>query len=80
MQLLPATYTEFLAVTASDSTIINCRAIYVGGAGNLALSISSTASAVTFTGVAAGSVLPIQLDQGRIMSTNTTATAIVALL
>lgn len=79
MQLLPATYSSFAAVTPSDSTAVTCRAIWVGGAGNIALSTSSTASAVTIEGVAAGTVLPIALDGGRIMSTSTTATKIVAL-
>jgi hypothetical protein len=79
MQLLPATYSTYAAVTKSDSTQLNCRAIYVGGAGNIALSVNGVADAVTITGVAAGTFLPIALDGGRIMSTNTTATAIVAL-
>lgn len=79
MQTLPATYTSFANVTKSDSTLINCRAIFVGGAGNIALSTSATDAAVTISGVAAGSILPIALDGGRIMSTNTTATNIAIL-
>lgn len=79
MQLLPATYTSFAAVTPSDTTLINCRGIFVGGSGNLALSINGTTAAVTMLNVMAGTLLPIALDAGRIMSTNTTATQIVAL-
>ena len=41
---------------------------------------SGTATAVTLTGVAAGTIVPIELNQGRVMSTNTTATLIIALL
>lgn len=69
-----AAYTGFAVVTKSDTTLINCRAIFIGGAGNIALSVDGTTAAVTITGVIAGQVLPIQLNGGRIMSTNTTAT------
>jgi len=34
---------------------------------------------VTFVAPGAGTILPIQLNQGRIMSTNTSATVIIAL-
>lgn len=78
MQLNFATYSGFAAVTASDTTRVNCRAIYIGGAGNIALSIDGATTAVTFA-VIAGQILPIALDQGRIMTTNTTATGIIAL-
>ena len=72
-------YSPGAAVTPSDTTLINCRALFVGGAGNLAVASSGTATAVTLTGVAAGTIVPIGLNQGRVMSTNTTATLIVAL-
>lgn len=75
-----ATYGSFAAVTKSDTTLVTCRAIYVGGAGNVAISPTAAGvDAVTITGVPAGAILPFNLEQGRIMSTNTTATAIVAL-
>lgn len=79
MQLAALTYTTFADVTKSDTTLINCRAIYIGGAGNIALSTSASATAVTITAPPVGTILPISLEGGRIMSTNTTATAIVAL-
>lgn len=72
------TYSSFLGVTPSDTTLINCSAIYVGGAGNVAVATQGGA-AVTLVGAPAGSVLPINLIEGRIMATNTTATSIVAL-
>lgn len=78
MQLLNATYTIPIAITKSDSTAVTCRGIYVGGAGNLAVSISATATPVVILGVTAGTFLPLALNNGRIMSTDTTATNITA--
>ena len=63
------------AVTPSDSTALDFQAVYVGGAGDVAISSSATTAAVTFTGVIAGTILPIKGK--RIMSTNTTATDLV---
>ncbi len=65
------------SVTPSDSADLTyrTRAIYVGGDGSVVASIGGTN--VTFVGVVAGTVLPIQAD--RILSTGTTATNIVAL-
>jgi len=66
------------AITASDATDITDtpRAIYVGGAGNIA-AVMATGEVVTFTAVPAGTILPIRVK--RINATNTTATAMVAL-
>jgi len=79
MQLLAVTYHGFAAVTPSDATLLNGRALWVGGAGNVALSIDGTTAAVTLVGVAAGTLLPVSLNGGRVMSTGTTATSIVLL-
>lgn len=66
------------AVTVSDSTTYApSRAVWVGGAGNLAVVFNDQNSAVTLTGVAAGTLLPISVT--KIMSTNTTATNITIL-
>lgn len=66
------------AVTASDATTYTpTRAVWVGGAGNLAVVFADQDAAVTLTGVVAGTLLPIAVT--KIMNTNTTATAIVAL-
>lgn len=66
------------AVTASDSTTLSgVRGVYVGGAGNVAMTFPGQSSAVTFVGVSAGTILPVQ--PVKIMSTNTTATDILAL-
>lgn len=69
------------AVTPHDTNTINCtRGLYVGGAGDVKVSMADDAkgdATVTFTAVPAGSLLPIQVK--RVFSTGTTATAIVAL-
>lgn len=66
-----------VVVTPSDSTVVEARALYVGGAGNVAVKCQVNDTAVTFVGVAAGTILPVAAYN--VMSTNTTATNIVAL-
>lgn len=66
------------AVTPSDATILpTTRALYIGGAGDVAVIFAGDDAAVTLSGAQAGSVLPVQVT--KVMSTNTTATNIVAL-
>lgn len=72
------------AVVPADNTAIpECRAIWVGGAGNIAVKFADVADptvsggAVTIVGVPAGTLLPFRVKC--VMSTNTTATSIVAL-
>ncbi len=79
MQNPALSYGSAAAVTPSDTTIINCRALYVGGAGNVAVKTTSGATAVTFTAPPVGTILPINIDGGQVMATNTTATLIIAL-
>ncbi|MBX5206701.1 hypothetical protein [Rhizobium sp. NZLR11] len=64
-------------VTPNDSTDLGftSRALFVGGAGNIAVTMAGGQS-LTFTGVVAGAVLPIRVS--RILVTGTTATNIVA--
>jgi hypothetical protein len=70
------------AVTKSDTTVVACRALYVGGAGNVTVLMEGDAAsggsgtAVEFVGVPAGTVLPISCN--KVMAA-TTATSIVAL-
>lgn len=67
----------FAAVTKSDTTILeNVRALWVGGAGDLAVQAKAGNPTITFKGVAAGSIVPIKA--ARVMAA-TTATDIVAL-
>jgi len=64
-------------VTPSDSTLIpTTRALYVGVGGNIAVQMSDDENIITFTNVPVG-ILPIQVI--KVMSTNTTATGIIAL-
>lgn len=71
-------FREALAVSPHDTNAISrCRALYVGGAGNVTLRTNDDDGDVLFTGVPAGSVLPIGAKYVR--ATGTTATAIVAL-
>ena len=49
----------------------------MGGAGDLAVMFIDGSAGVTLAGVTAGTLLPIQVQ--KVMSTNTTATSIVAL-
>jgi hypothetical protein len=66
------------AVTPSDSTVLtDVRGLYVGADGDVAVIMVGDTSAVTFVGVKAGTVLPLRVS--KVMSTNTTATDIVAL-
>ncbi len=71
---------HFFDVVPSDTTNFVAglaRALYVGGTGNVA-AVNEAGIAVTFVGVPAGTILPINCR--RVNSTNTTATSIVALL
>jgi hypothetical protein len=79
MQTLAMNFGSAIAVTTSDTVPISCRAIYVGGAGNVAVKTVDGATAVTFTAPPVGTILPIMIDGGRIMATNTTATLLIAL-
>lgn len=73
-----ATYSSFAAITPSSTTSLNCRAIYVGGAGNVVVASKVGGTLVTFTAPPVGSILPIELDQG-IVDASSTATLLVAL-
>lgn len=66
------------SITPADSDLaLEARALYVGGAGDVAVRMTDDDSDVTFSGVAAGTVLPISVK--RVNSTNTTATNILGL-
>ncbi len=67
-----------VSITPNDSTdlTVTTRGIFVGGAGNISL-VSADGNTVTFASCAAGSILPIVTK--RVMATDTTATALVAL-
>jgi hypothetical protein len=71
MQQSYSNYGSFAVATASDTTRINCRAIYIGSAGDLSLSVDGVATPVVIQAIPAGTILPIMLDGGRIMAAST---------
>jgi hypothetical protein len=68
-----------VAVTPDDSNDLanNARALWIGGAGNVALDFVGSGTNVVIVGVPAGTLLPFEIK--RVRSTGTTATNIVAL-
>ena len=69
---------RWLSVTPHDSNDLpaGCRGLFVTGTGDVAC-VGSDGTAITFTGIAAATFLP--LGPIRVNSTNTTATGIIAL-
>lgn len=65
------------AVTPTDGLTVEFRSLYVGGGGNLAVTMVD-GSAVTFTAVPTGIVLAIQVKE--VKATGTTATSILGLI
>lgn len=67
------------AVSTSDSTNFaagTARSLYIGGAGD-AVVVMPDGTAITFAGLAAGTILPVYCK--RVNATSTTATNIVAI-
>lgn len=79
MQNLNFNFGSAVAVTPSDTATVNCRALFIGGAGNVAIKTTATATAVTFSGLIAGSTLAVMIDGGQVLATGTTATLLIAL-
>ena len=77
-QMLP--FSRAVAINlASDTTLASTsRGIFVGGAGNLAITTQGN-DAVTFTGVTAGTIYAIRAKVIKSTANGTTATNIVAL-
>lgn len=74
--------TVFEAVTPHDSTNFTngiCRGLYIGSTtgGSAAAVVDVDGNVVVFSGLAEGSILPVQAK--RVNSTSTTASSIVAL-
>lgn len=67
---------KYAAVTPNDATIVGARALYIGTTGNVALKADANATAVTFSNVPVGI---FSVGAYIVMSTNTTASNIVAL-
>jgi len=67
---------DAVAITKSDTTVFRTtRALYVGGAGTIVVTMNSGKEA-TFAGALAGTILPIQVTQ---VKNATTATSLLAL-
>ena len=62
------------AITKSDSTVIQARALYIGVTGDVAVVTEGRTASVTFKNVPVG-VLPVQVTQ--VLSTGTTASEII---
>lgn len=75
----PAHAANAIAITPHDTTAVEpCRALYVGGAGNLTVRMAAeTGSTNVLFAVVAGAVLPLSVRL--VLATGTTATGIVAL-
>lgn len=69
-------YRDAVSITPADSDIDHVSALYIGGAGNVAV-IAVGGGEVTFNSVPAGTILPIACTQ--VKSTGTSATNIVGL-
>lgn len=72
----PAIYAFTISPSDSIELAAYPRAIWVGGAGNLAL-VTTGGSTVTLEGIVAGTLLPIRAK--KVLSTGTTATLLVGL-
>jgi len=68
-------------ITPNDTVDIPdrfCKGVYVGGTGDLRVIMLNDTTAVTFTNVQGGSLLPIRVK--RVMATGTSATGIVGVI
>jgi len=66
------------AITPADSVMTTqARALFIGTGGNLAV-LTADGSSVTFSNVAAGTILPVSVKQ--VSATNTTASNIIGLI
>ena len=65
---------DAFSITPSDATTQRASAVYVGGAGNVAVK-TEDGTTLTFVGAQAGTILPIKTLQ--ILATGTTGTSLV---
>jgi hypothetical protein len=66
----------FLITPGSSPLAVYPRGLYIGGAGNINVTMVGGETLV-FTGLPAGALLPIRVSH--VLATNTTATAIIGL-
>lgn len=67
------------AITPNDSTDLTTytRGIYIGSAGDVAVTLAGDTSPVTFVGLLAGTILPVRAK--RVLVTGTSAGSLVGL-
>jgi len=75
--LLIGANAKAIDLSTADHSFATGVAVYVGGAGNIVARAANNQETVTFTGVVAGTFLPIAVD--KIVKTDTTATNLLAL-
>lgn len=70
---------ELALISTSDTVdlVKVCRAIYVGGGGNINILAAGDSAPVLLSNASAGTILPIRAK--RVYATSTTATLLVAL-
>jgi hypothetical protein len=71
--------TRCIAITPSDSVALSIpvKGIYVGGAGDLAVTAQSDGSSVIFKAVPVGTIIPVRAKL--VLSTGTTATLLIGM-
>jgi hypothetical protein len=75
---LSGPYTRAVVLTKDDEDVIETtRALYVGGTGNINVTMAGDGVACLISAIPAGAILPIRITQ--LLSTSTTATLVVAL-
>lgn len=68
---------DAIPITPNDDTVLNCAGLYIGGTGSVIVRGRSGTS-VTFAGVPAGTILPINVNRVMAASTATSIVGFVA--
>lgn len=73
----PANVAVQIVPSDSSDLAVSTRALYVGGEGNVTVTMVGSDTPVTFVGLGAGMIYPLRIR--RVHATGTTAAALVAL-